>query len=168
MNTNTYPNLIIDTPAPGHYVIYGHKPQPVETDEGRVVPLDQCYITDGIPSELLLDIIKERARITNDMGAVEVMTRFNEEVGPSGPDRRIIDGLNQAIEGFKETTDHDPVSSFKAAVLSYLKKFGATRMKELTSEMACSVEQIKALDGQGLTVGHAGWVSLSDSKEGAE
>lgn len=162
---HTYPNLIIDTPAPGHYVIYGHKPQPVDTDEGRVVPLDQCYITDGIPSELLMDILLERGYLTGGVGFSPVADGI-DDVGLNGPDRRIIDGLNQAIEGFKETTDHDPVSSFKAAVLSYLKKFGATRMKELTSEMACSVEQIKALDGQGLTVGHAGWVSLSE--EGAQ
>ena len=56
----THPKLIIDQPAPGHYVIRGHNPRPVPTDDGLVVPLDQCYITDEVPSEVLLAILADR------------------------------------------------------------------------------------------------------------
>lgn len=165
---HTYPNLIIERPAPGHYVIYGHKPQPVDTDEGRVVPLDQCYITDGIPSELLMDILLERGYLTGGVGFSPVADGCEGadgaccgpigEVGPIGSIGEVGPIGSIGIPG----------PSLKDAILSKLEESGNIRIKALAESVGCTVEDIKALDGHGLTVGNAGWVSLSDSKEGAE
>jgi hypothetical protein len=56
-----HPSIVIDQPAAGHYVIYGHHPQPARNEEGQtVVPLQQCYITPEVPSDALMAILQER------------------------------------------------------------------------------------------------------------
>jgi hypothetical protein len=56
-----HPSIVIDQPATGHYVIYGHHPQPARNEEGQtVVPLQQCYITPEVPSDALVAILQER------------------------------------------------------------------------------------------------------------
>ena len=118
----THPKLIIEEPAPGHYVIRGHNPAAVQTDEGRVVPLDQCYITPEVPSEVLLAILADR--------------------GDSGP------------EG-----EPGPVMGTLDAILDVLEK-GTSRIRDLADAVGCTVEDIKALDGQGFTIGNGGWIKL--------
>jgi hypothetical protein len=56
-----HPSIVIDQPAAGHYVIYGHHPQPARNEEGQtVVPLQQCYISPEVPSDALIAILEER------------------------------------------------------------------------------------------------------------
>jgi hypothetical protein len=58
-----HPSIVIDQPAAGHYVIYGHHPQPAKNVEGQtVVPLQQCYITPEVPGDALIAILEERGR----------------------------------------------------------------------------------------------------------
>ena len=54
------PNIIIDCPAPGHYVISGHKPSTVETPEGRLVPPKETYIAPELPSSMLFAVLEDR------------------------------------------------------------------------------------------------------------
>lgn len=56
-----HPAITIDQPAPGHYVISGHKPKSVFLpDIGHIVPLSPCYITPEVPTDALLAIIADR------------------------------------------------------------------------------------------------------------
>ena len=58
----THPTIAIDRPAPGHYIISGHAPQPVFVPEsGHVVPPRQCYISPEVPSEALQAVLDDRA-----------------------------------------------------------------------------------------------------------
>lgn len=57
-----HPNLVISTPAPGHFVVSGHNPSSVFIEgEGHVVPMSTCYITPEIPTDVLLRIAATRA-----------------------------------------------------------------------------------------------------------
>ena len=64
-----HPSIVIETPAPGHFVIRGHKPKNVFIEKiGHVVPLDECYITPEVPSEALIAILEERGVSLGDAG----------------------------------------------------------------------------------------------------
>lgn len=68
MNYN-HPSIVIETPAPGHFVIRGHNPKSVFIDKvGHVVPPDECYITPEVPSEALVAILEERGVSLGDAG----------------------------------------------------------------------------------------------------
>jgi len=127
----THPKLIIEQPAPGHYVIRGHNPASVQTDEGRVVPLDQCYITPEVPSEVLQAILADRNG-QPPLTDPEVLVASDGDSGPSG------------------TLD---------AILDVLEK-GTSRIRDLADAVGCTVEDIKTLDGQGFTIGNGGWIKL--------
>lgn len=61
MHFENYPHIIVDQPAPGHYVIRGHHPRNAQVEgEGVVVPLQECYITDEVPTEVLKEVIAAR------------------------------------------------------------------------------------------------------------
>lgn len=56
-----HPSIVIESPAPGHFVIRGHNPRPVFIEEvGTVVPPQECYISPEVPTEALLAIVSER------------------------------------------------------------------------------------------------------------
>lgn len=63
----THPTITIDRPAPGHYIISGHAPQPVFLpDAGHLVPPRQCYISPEVPSDALQAVLDERAAESGD------------------------------------------------------------------------------------------------------
>lgn len=54
-------NIIVVSPAEGHYSITGHNPRPVFVEDvGHIVPPETCYISPEVPSDLLLKIVQER------------------------------------------------------------------------------------------------------------
>jgi hypothetical protein len=116
-----HPSIVIDQPAAGHYVIYGHHPQPAKNEEGQtVVPLQQCYITREVPSDALIAILQERGGavlLENGLSAqvlgvhglpaqsrsAPVLTKgentAQEEVAASGAN---LEGSSQGIGGAKK------------------------------------------------------------------
>ena len=130
----THPNLIIVEPAPGHYVIRGHNPRSVPTDDGLVVPLDQCYITPEVPSEVLLAILADRGTVNHQPPSNDPSVT-DEHHGASGPS-----GILYRIQ----------------LVLAN----GPSRIRDLADAVGCTVEDIKSLDGQGFTIGNGGWIKL--------
>lgn len=144
-------NIVIESPAPGHFVILGHCPATVQTDNGLVVPLDVCYIPPEIPTDLLREIINLREGGTPSSAvAPEVVSETEEltHVGPNGPEG------DQGPNGILD------------AVLAVLND-GNVRIRDLADHVGCTVEDIKELDGQGFGIGNAGWVKLNE-KEGEE
>lgn len=65
MKTYDHPTILLTQPAAGHYVITGHSPANVPTDGGTVVPLDTCYISPEVPTDVLLGIIYDRGEALN-------------------------------------------------------------------------------------------------------
>lgn len=57
------PNVIIDEPHPGTFVIRGHNPNTIDTDEGRIVPLPECYVAPEVPTSALLFILEKRGAL---------------------------------------------------------------------------------------------------------
>lgn len=56
-----HPTIVIESPAPGHYIIKGHNPRPVYIEDvGHVVPPAEGYISPEVPTEALLAIIAAR------------------------------------------------------------------------------------------------------------
>lgn len=56
-----HPTIVIESPAPGHYLIKGHNPRPVLIEDvGHVVPPGEVYISPEVPTEALLAIIEAR------------------------------------------------------------------------------------------------------------
>lgn len=52
---------ILTEPAPGHFVISGHRPSSVFVpDVGHIVPADECHIPASVPTDLLKRIIEAR------------------------------------------------------------------------------------------------------------
>lgn len=61
MNLEKHPHIHLEQPAPGHYVVTGHKPANVANEKGQTVcPLDTCYIAPEVPSEVLFGILEDR------------------------------------------------------------------------------------------------------------
>jgi hypothetical protein len=60
MKPYEHPTIAVAQPAPGHYVITGHNPGAVQTAEGQIVPLRECYITPEIPTDLIVQILEDR------------------------------------------------------------------------------------------------------------
>ena len=147
---NTHGNIVIESPAPGHFVILGHCPASVQTDGGLVVPLDVCYITPEIPSDVLREIVNLREGGTpSSTVAPEVASGPEGEAGDVGPIGEpgirmgILDLILNALQG------------------------GSVRIRDLADSVGCTVEDIKELDGQGFSIGQAGWVKLN-ATEGEE
>jgi hypothetical protein len=55
-----HPNLVIESPAPGHYVIIGLPSGSTQTEEGRLVHPEVVHITPDVPDDVLLAIIEDR------------------------------------------------------------------------------------------------------------
>lgn len=60
MKPYEHPSIVVEQPAPGHFVIRGHNPANVTSAAGQIVPLRECYITEEIPTDLLLAILEDR------------------------------------------------------------------------------------------------------------
>ena len=94
--------VVIEEPAPGHFLIRGHAPRPVFVEgEGHVVPPETCYVAPEVPSEALLAILEARG----DMEPFAPGTVESSEVEPELTEEEIAD-----IEGAsqKEETANEP------------------------------------------------------------
>jgi molybdopterin-guanine dinucleotide biosynthesis protein A len=138
---HTHGNIVIESPAPGHFVILGHCPASVQTDNGLVVPLDVCYISPEIPTDILREIINLRNGGTpSSTVAPEVV---NDKGEGRGEDPSTLEAILKALEA------------------------GNVRIRDLADSIGSTVEEIKELDGQGFSIGQAGWVKLNET-EGEE
>lgn len=56
-----HPKVVIEQPAPGHYILKGHTPRSVFIEgEGRLCPPDFVHITPEVPTDALEAIIEDR------------------------------------------------------------------------------------------------------------
>jgi hypothetical protein len=55
-----HPNLVIESPAAGHYIITGLQSGSTQTEEGRLVHPTAVHISPEVPSEVLLAIVEDR------------------------------------------------------------------------------------------------------------
>lgn len=122
---------------PGYFVVT-YTPQAISTPEGILVPPGSLIIPPEIPADLLRALANEK------------------------------DGLTPPLTPFDDDTDDTDTVSLSSRVVNLLSadSNGKLRMKELTEALGCTADEIKALDGQGFTIGHAGWVALKN--EGGE
>lgn len=61
--TSPEPNILIECPAPGHYLVRGHNPSTVVTPDGRLVPPKETYVAPELPSSVLIAILKMRGLV---------------------------------------------------------------------------------------------------------
>lgn len=74
-----HPTVIIEEPAPGHFVIKGHNPQSVFIEDvGHVVPPGDCFIPKEVPTEALLAIIE--ARTPDKLEPADLLARVKESL----------------------------------------------------------------------------------------
>lgn len=78
----------------------------------------------------------------------------NEKDGVTPPQSLVVD------------TDDTPSLAVRVSNLLAADSNGKKRMNELVEALGCTADEIKACDGQGFTIGRAGWVTLKT--EGGE
>jgi hypothetical protein len=60
-NPYKHATVVIEEPAPGHFVVSGHNPKPYRNEDGAtVVPMPQADIAREVPSCALIHILNER------------------------------------------------------------------------------------------------------------
>lgn len=82
-----HPNIAIEVPAPGHFIITGYPCKSVLTESGHVVPPPACYISPEIPTDLLEAIIAERRKspvVAKDVDA-SALEETSPETEPAAP-----------------------------------------------------------------------------------
>jgi hypothetical protein len=131
-----YDNLKVSSPAPGHYIIDGLPTGSTQTEEGRLVYPMSVHIPPSLPSELLLEIVKDR-------GAVP---------GPVAEVAEIEAGVK------------DSELTLEEAIIEELQN-GAARIGDLAEKLGVEKDEIKTLAGNGFELGNAGWVKLKEGGE---
>lgn len=136
-----HPQFAVDEPTPGSFVLRGlpHKSVFVEGEGHHVYP-SECIIRDDVPTEFLQAVIDARGGFAEQMAA-ESFRAHQEQVKQGDalgfqPSANILDAISD----------------------------GPKRIGELAESLGVTVDDIKALDGQGFEIASGGWVRLK--KEG--
>jgi hypothetical protein len=131
-----HPHITVSSPAPGHYVIAGLRAGSTSTEEGRLVHPMSVHISPEVPNDLLYAIINDRGAVP---GPVTV-----EDVG-----------------GVKDSVIETNETGALGLILEALKD-KPMRIRDLADKVGVvTVDDIKALAGNGFELGVAGWVKLS-------
>lgn len=160
-NDTEKPNVIIDEPHPGTFVIRGHNPNTIDTDEGRIVPLPECYVAPEVPTSALLFILEKRGvepyKAMNLLRTEEEVAQIREklEALPVATEPKIIDAT--AIESLVIET----------LAASAGKTLRIAKLAEASGASADDIRSVATLESCAYEVVAAGWVRLKE-KEGAE
>lgn len=139
-NDTSNPNVIITEPAPGNFVILGHRPQSRFVEgEGHIVPSQSSEIPQEVPTSALLWILSRRG--VNVGAQVEVVK------GAATP----------VFEPAKESLSGGIFVGVEDAVIAVLN--GETvRIAKLSEMTGFSPEEIKASSGNKYEIASGGWV----------
>lgn len=137
-----HPTILVEEPKPGTFIISGHRPAAIFIpDVGHYVPPIECCIPAEIPADLLRAIAD--AKDGKAERAPELLAGDPGAPGTSG-----------------ETGD----VSLAERVCNVLAA-GNVRLADLAERLSVDVEAIKAIDGDGFHIAHAGWVKLNAGGE---
>jgi hypothetical protein len=132
-----HPNITVEEPKPGAFVIAGHRPASFFIPEvGHYAPPGECYIGPEIPADLLRAIADAK---DGGRPAADLDTDLDSQ-----------DALLARILGKLREDDN-----------------GKMRLGDLAAAVAATPTEVKALAGQGhgFELGHAGWVTLNAGGE---
>jgi hypothetical protein len=132
-----HPNITVEEPKPGAFVIAGHRPASFFIPEvGHYAPPGECYIGMEIPADLLRAIADAK---DGGRPAADLDTDLDGQ-----------DSLLARILGKLREDDN-----------------GKMRLGDLAAAVAATPTEVKALAGQGhgFELGHAGWVTLNAGGE---
>ncbi len=147
------PNVIIDEPHPGTFVIRGHNPNTIDADEGRIVPLPECYVAPEVPTSALLFILEKRGFEFADDGSNPVANAVGGSTAPSS----LVSGLT-------------PEEIESLVIEALAKNDGTMRIGPLAQEILIPDEEIKSaskFEPCRFEIVSGGWVKLKKT-EGAE
>lgn len=140
-----HPNITVEEPKPGAFIIAGHRPAAFFIPEvGHYAPPGECYIGPEIPADLLRAIADAK-----DGGRPAAPV----EVPPL-----------VVLPGAPGATGETGAISLAERVRNVLAE-GNVRLADLAERLGVDVEAIKAIDGDGFHVAHAGWVKLNAGGE---
>ena len=135
-----HPTIRVEEPKPGAFIISGHRPASFFIpDVGHYVPPGECYISPGIPADLLRAIAdaKDGKPASEPVELPETNFGNVSESGEVSLAERVCNVLAD----------------------------GNVRLADLAERLGVEAEDIKAVAGQGFELGHAGWVKLNAGGE---
>lgn len=133
-----HPNITVEEPKPGAFIIAGHRPAAFFIPEvGHYAPPGECYIGPEIPADLLRAIADAKDGKPAPVQLPETNLGNPDETGDMSLAERVRNVLAE----------------------------GNVRLADLAERLGVDVEAIKAIDGDGFHVAHAGWVKLNAGGE---
>lgn len=135
-----HPNITVEEPKPGAFIIAGHRPATIFIPEvGHYAPPGECYIGPEIPADLLRAIADIKDGKAAPLNVQPIVVQPGDAGAPG-------------------TTGEIGELSLAERVCNVLAE-GNVRIVDLAERLGVDVDAIKAIDG--VQIGHAGWVKLN-------
>lgn len=156
--TYDHPNICVEEPHPGYYVA-SYTPRPVTTEQGILVPPGILIVPAEVPADLLralADAKEGRERPARPRAAAARTATVSTAA--------VVSTASPADAGTGADAGSDagaPPLATRVVNVLLADANNKLRVNVIAEVLGVEMEEVKALNGQGFTIGRAGWTTLN-------